>query len=234
MKMSILTLGSSTDAEAISAALSKSQAMVEFDLAGRITRANENFCVALGYEPEEMVGKHHSVYCEPAYVSSDAYRRFWANLSRGQFDAGEYKRIGKGDREVWIQASYNPIVDRNGRVFKVIKFAIDISERVRAMDEIVLGLTALANGDRLTRIENAFAPTLEKLRVAFNGSIEKLEIQARRRAERSGDVIRSAIQAMGEIDKLSREISGRIDVIDDVVLQTNFLALERWCRGAGN
>jgi methyl-accepting chemotaxis protein len=232
--MSILTLGSSTDAEAISAALSKSQAMVEFDLAGRITRANENFCLALGYELKEIVGAHHRIFCEPAYVASEAYRQFWANLSRGKFDAGEYKRIGKGDREVWIQASYNPIVDRNGRVFKVIKFAIDISERVRAMDEIVLGLTALANGDRLTRIENAFAPTLEKLRVAFNGSIEKLEIQARRRAERSGDVIRSAIQAMGEIDKLSREISGRIDVIDDVVLQTNFLALERWCRGAGN
>jgi methyl-accepting chemotaxis protein len=233
--MSVLTLGSRTDAEAISTALSKSQAMVEFDLAGRITRANQNFCLAVGYELKEIVGKHHRIFCEPAYVSSDAYRQFWASLSRGQFDAGEYKRIGKGNREVWIQATYNPIFDMSGRVFKVVKFAIDITERVRAVDEIVVGLTALANGDRVTRIENAFTPTLERLRVAFNGSIEKLEIQARRRAERSSGVVHSAIHAMGEIDKLSREISGRIGVIDDVILQTNLHELERWCRGgAGN
>jgi methyl-accepting chemotaxis protein len=233
--MSILTLGFRNDAEAVRTALTKSYAMVEFDVAGRITKANRNFSVALGYELKEIVGAHHRIFCEPAYVASEAYPQFWANLSRGKFDAGEYRRIGKGDREVWFQASYNPIIDRNGRVFKIIKFATDITERVRAIDEIVLGLTALANGDRLTRIENAFAPTLEKLRIAFNGSIEKLEIQTRRRAERSGNVIRSAIQAMGEIDKLSREISGRIAVIDDVVLQTNLQELERWCRGgAGN
>jgi methyl-accepting chemotaxis protein len=234
MKMSILTLGSRTDAEAICAALTRSQAMVEFDLAGRITRANPSFCLALGYELKEIVGKHHRIFCEPAYVSSDAYRQFWANLSRGQFDVGEYKRIGKGNREVWIQATYSPIVDKKGRVFKVVKFAIDITERVRALDEIAVGLTALANGDRVTRIADSFIPTLERLRVAFNGSIEKLEIQARRRAERSSGVVRSTIQAMGEIDKLSREISGRIGVIDDVILQTNLQELERWCRGGAS
>jgi methyl-accepting chemotaxis protein len=233
--MSNLTLGFRNDAEAVREALTRSYAMVVFDLAGRITGANQNFCLALGYEPKEIVGKHHRTFCEPAYVASDAYRQFWANLGRGESDAGEYKRIGKGNREVWIQATYNPIGDKNGRVFKVVKFATNITERVRAVDEIAVGLTALANGDRVTRIEDAFTPTLEKLRVAFNGSIERLEMKATRRVERTGGVIRNAIQAMGEIDKLSREISGGIGVIDDVVLQTNLQDLERWCRGgAGN
>ncbi|HMI15103.1 MAG TPA: PAS domain-containing methyl-accepting chemotaxis protein [Bradyrhizobium sp.] len=116
-------------------AISKSQAVIEFNLDGTIVTANENFLKTLGYSLSEIQGKHHSMFVEPAMRDSAAYREFWANLSRGQYQAGEYKRIGKGGKEVWIQASYNPMLDRNGKVSKVIKFATDITAKKLASME---------------------------------------------------------------------------------------------------
>jgi methyl-accepting chemotaxis protein len=111
------------------AAISKSQAVIEFNLDGTIVTANENFLKTLGYSLGEIQGKHHSMFVEPAMRESAAYREFWAKLNRGEFQAAEYKRIGKGGKEVWIQASYNPMLDRNGKVYKVIKFATDITAK---------------------------------------------------------------------------------------------------------
>ncbi len=108
-------------------AISKSQAFIEFRLDGTILNANENFLNALGYTLDEIKGKHHSMFVDEAYRNSNAYREFWAKLNRGEFDAGEYKRIGKGGREVWIQASYNPILDVNGKPVKVVKYATDVT-----------------------------------------------------------------------------------------------------------
>jgi methyl-accepting chemotaxis protein len=117
-------------------AISKSQAVIEFNLDGTIVTANENFLKTLGYSLSEIQGKHHSMFVEPAMRDSAAYREFWANLNRGQYQAGEYKRIGKGGKEVWIQASYNPMLDRNGKVSKVIKFATDITaEKLAGMED---------------------------------------------------------------------------------------------------
>src|ERR1044071_9165146 len=90
------------------AAIGKSQAVIEFELDGRIITANENFLVTLGYKLEEVKGQHHSMFVEPAYRQSHEYRMFWEKLGRGEFDAGQYKRIGKGGKEVWIQATYEP------------------------------------------------------------------------------------------------------------------------------
>jgi methyl-accepting chemotaxis protein len=112
-------------------AVSKAQAVIEFSLDGRVLDANENFCRVLDYSLEEIRGKHHSMFVEPAYRDSAEYRAFWDKLGRGQYDAGQYKRIGKGGKEVWIQASYNPIMDMNGKPFKVVKFATDITEARR-------------------------------------------------------------------------------------------------------
>lgn len=109
------------------AAISKSQAIIEFGLDGAIQFANENFLRTLGYTLEEVKGKHHRMFCDPSYVNSPDYKYFWEKLARGEFDSGEYKRIGKGGKEVWIQASYNPILDLNDRPFKVVKYASDIS-----------------------------------------------------------------------------------------------------------
>ena len=108
-------------------ALSRSQAMIEFSLEGAILSANQNFLNALGYRLEEVVGQHHRIFVEPAYASSAEYRAFWERLRKGEYDAAEYKRLGKGGKEVWIQASYNPIMDAKGRPYKVVKFATDIT-----------------------------------------------------------------------------------------------------------
>jgi len=117
-------------------AISKSQAVIEFNLDGTIVTANENFLKTLGYSLGEINGKHHSMFVEPAMRDSAAYREFWANLNRGQYQAAAFKRIGKGGKEVWIQASYNPMLDRNGKVYRVIKFATDITaEKLASMED---------------------------------------------------------------------------------------------------
>ncbi|WP_422506285.1 methyl-accepting chemotaxis protein [Stenotrophomonas sp. GZD-301] len=114
------------------AAISKSQAVIEFDMDGRILAANDNFLAVMGYRLEEVRGQHHSMFAETAYRQSAEYQRFWEKLGRGEFDAGQYKRLGRDGREVWIQASYNPIFDMNGRPFKVVKYATDVTAQVRA------------------------------------------------------------------------------------------------------
>src|SRR5450755_994407 len=117
-------------------AISKSQAVIEFNPDGTIVTANENFLKTLGYSLGEIQGKHHSMFVEPATRESAAYREFWAKLNRGEYQSAEYKRIGKGGKEVWIQASYNPMLDRNGKVSKVIKFATDITaDKLGSMED---------------------------------------------------------------------------------------------------
>jgi methyl-accepting chemotaxis protein len=111
------------------AAISESQAVIEFDMDGTIITANENFLKALGYSLVEIKGKHHSLFVEASERDSAGYREFWTKLNRGEYQAAEYKRIGKGGKEVWIQASYNPILDADGKPFKVIKFATDITAK---------------------------------------------------------------------------------------------------------
>jgi len=124
------------DALAQAAAIDKSQAIIEFNTDGTVKTANQNFLNALGYSLSEIQGKHHSMFVEPAARETAAYREFWAKLNRGEYQAAEYKRIGKGGKEVWIQASYNPILDRSGKVVKVVKFATDITAaKIRAMEE---------------------------------------------------------------------------------------------------
>ena len=119
------------DFEGQLSAISKSQAVIEFSLEGRILSANENFLATVGYSVEEVRGMHHSMFVEPSHRSSAEYRLFWEKLGRGEYDAGQYKRVGKGGKEVWIQASYNPILDLNGKPCKVVKFATDITEQKR-------------------------------------------------------------------------------------------------------
>jgi methyl-accepting chemotaxis protein len=119
----------SADVQGQIAAMGKSQAVIAFTMDGNILDANENFLKALGYTVEEVRGQHHSMFVDPAYRQSPEYRMFWNKLGRGEYEAGQYKRIGKGGREVWIQASYNPILDLNGKPFKVVKYATDITEQ---------------------------------------------------------------------------------------------------------
>ena len=115
-------------------AVNKAQAVIEFTLDGKVLRANENFLNTVGYMAAELVGQHHSLFVDPAYRQSPEYRMFWDKLGRGEYDAGQYKRIGKGGKEVWLQASYNPIMGPDGKPFKVVKYATDITAQVRAAE----------------------------------------------------------------------------------------------------
>lgn len=113
------------------AAINRVQAVIEFGLDGTVLNANQNFLDLLGYSLEEVKGRHHSIFVDPNYRASQEYRLFWDRLGRGQFETGQYKRIGKGGKEVWIQASYNPILTADGRPFKVVKFATDITDEAQ-------------------------------------------------------------------------------------------------------
>lgn len=120
---------------AIQAALQRAQAVIEFDMNGVILHANDNFLNTLGYTLDEVAGKHHRIFCDPEYAASPAYAAFWAKLKRGEYDHGEYRRLGKYGREVWIQASYNPVFDTAGQPYKVVKFATDVSDLKRRSAE---------------------------------------------------------------------------------------------------
>ncbi|MBB3659197.1 methyl-accepting chemotaxis protein [Rhizobium sp. BK650] len=156
-------------------ALSRAQAIIEFSPTGEVLTANDNFLSALGYSLTEIQGKHHSMFCEADYTRSDAYKEFWRKLSSGQLVADEFMRIGKGGRKVFIQASYNPIFDLNGRVSKVVKFATDVTARVENVEQLAGCLTNFANGDLSQTIQRPFIPSLERLRIDFNSASEKLK-----------------------------------------------------------
>ena len=117
-----------TQYEATIEAVGKAQGVVEFNLDGTVIKANENFLQTLGYRLDEIKGQHHRMFCDPAYANSPAYAEFWAKLNRGQCQVDTFRRLGKGGKEVWIQASYNPIPDAKGKLVKVVKFASDVTE----------------------------------------------------------------------------------------------------------
>ena len=165
------------DHEAQIAAISRAQAVIEFDLDGIVQQANENFLATLGYRMDEIAGKHHRMFCDPAYAGSPDYARFWERLRAGEYVAAEFQRFGKGGKEVWIQASYNPIFDAQGRPVKVVKFATDITERKRAegiIDALTDSLARMAEGDLTGRIDTRFTGQYEQLRLAFNQSLGRL------------------------------------------------------------
>jgi len=111
-------------------AINRSQAVIEFALDGTVLDANDNFLRIFGYRLDEVVGQHHRIFCEPGYSNTQEYAAFWQKLGRGEYDAGEFKRIGKDGSEIWLQASYNPVVDADGKPLKVVKFASDVTQEV--------------------------------------------------------------------------------------------------------
>jgi methyl-accepting chemotaxis protein len=200
------------DNEGQIAAIGKSQAVIEFNMDGTIRFANPNFLNAMGYSLPEIQGKHHSMFVEQDERNSPGYREFWQNLNRGQYQAAEYRRIAKGGREVWIQASYNPILDLNGKPFKVVKYATDITaqavarkkaERARALiDQVAEGSEAMSSSVR------EISESMVKSRQTTAAAVERVEaadVQAQR--------LSSTTQAMGGIVKLIGDITGQINLL---------------------
>ena len=139
--------------ESMVSAIGKAQAVVEFDVNGVVLDANENFLAVMGYELGDIKGEHHRIFCETEYANSIDYKRFWQKLHRGEFDSGRYKRIGNDGKVVWIQATYNPILDASGKPYKVVKFATDITEQV-SLEDTVHARTASDNRKVDTLLES--------------------------------------------------------------------------------
>ncbi len=196
-------------------AISRTQAIIEFTPNGDILTANENFLACLGYQLSEITGKHHAMFCEPSFRDSAEYRGFWKKLAAGEPVSAEFKRIGKAGKVVWIQASYNPIFDADGRVFKVVKFATDITERVRAVEDIGSGLTALSKGDLLTRLERPFIPTLEQIRTDFNSALSTLSDAMRIVGENAEGIAGGSGEIRIASDSLSKRTEQQASAVEE-------------------
>jgi methyl-accepting chemotaxis protein len=163
------------DYEGQLAAISKAQAVIEFNLDGSIISANDNFLSVLGYRLDEIQGKHHSMFVEASYRSSPEYRQFWSDLNAGKYQAGEFKRIGKGGKDIYIQASYNPILDLNGKPFKVVKYASDVTPQVKQREELRNLLTKVANNSTAM---SASAEELTAVSTQMTANAEETSAQA--------------------------------------------------------
>jgi methyl-accepting chemotaxis protein len=184
-------------------AISRVQGVIEFTTSGEVIAANEIFLNLLGYRAEEIVGKHHRMFVEPGYARSTDYEEFWRKLNRGEFVATSFQRIGKGGKEVRIQASYNPIFDLNNKVQKIVKFATDITD----LTEIGEGLARLSDNNLEQEIEKTFISMFEKLRIDFNRTLTNLR-SALTQVAVSADTIQAGTQ---EIASASDDLSRRTE-----------------------
>lgn len=208
--------------EAKVAAISRSQGMIEFNLDGTVIGANANFLAVVGYSEKEIVGKHHRLFVDAAYAQSADYRKFWEALNRGEFISDKFRRISKSGKDVWIQASYNPLLDANGKPFKIVKFATDITaienerrlveeeraakagEQARVVATIGSGLEQLSDGNLTFRLGDALPGQYEQLRVNFNGAMDKLQDTLQGVVANAAAVRGGAAELAGASDDLSR------------------------------
>jgi methyl-accepting chemotaxis protein len=194
------------------AAIGKSQAVIEFKMDGTIIGANQNFLKTVGYSLDEIRGRHHSMFVEQAERDSAAYREFWAALNRGEYQAAEYKRIGKNGKEIWIQASYNPILDLNGKPFKVVKYATDTTAQVlvRLGNERVRGMmeSVAAGAEELNASVREISEAMTKSRETASTAVERVEA-----ADAQAQRLNEAAQAMSGIVELIGNITGQINLL---------------------
>jgi methyl-accepting chemotaxis protein len=227
-------------------AIHKSQAVIEFALDGSILTANDNFLKTTGYARDEIVGKHHGMFVEPSYRRSSDYRVFWDSLRRGEYQAGEYKRIGKGGRPVWIQATYNPVHGADGRLLKVVKFATDITPQVeqrerraelqKSIDADLAEITASVGSasQRMAAMASASTQSSSTMQAAAGGAEElaasvgeisrqtavalTISKQAVEQADQTGQIVSSLAVA-------AQKIGDVVQLINSIAAQTNLLAL---------
>ena len=227
-------------------AIQKSQAVIEFLTDGTILTANENFLQATGYRLDEIKGRHHSMFVEPAFRDSAEYRNFWETLRRGDYQAAEYKRIGKSGKAIYIQACYNPIEGLSGEIMKVVKYATDISaqveDRLRRGDLqklIDVELTQItdavaATSQRVTAVVSASTQTSSNMQAVAAGA-EQLAMSVSEISSRTSDALNISQQAVKQANETSVIISGLaaaaqkigdvVELISSIASQTNLLAL---------
>jgi methyl-accepting chemotaxis protein len=207
-KLKFADLGGQIDA------IGKSQAVIEFKLDGTIIHANENFLRALGYTLGEIAGKHHSMFVAQAERDGADYRAFWAALGRGEFQSGEFKRVGKGGKEVYIQASYNPILDLNGKPFKVVKYASDVTKQV---------LVRMGN-ERVRGMMDSVAAGAEELNASVR-EISEAMVKSKETAISAVERVASADSQARRLSDAAQAMSGILELIGNITGQINLLAL---------
>jgi methyl-accepting chemotaxis protein len=220
-------------------AIGKSQAVIHFNLDGTVIAANDLFLQTMGYRLDEIKGRHHSMFVEEKEKQSAAYRQFWERLSRGEFQAGQYKRHGKGGKEVWLQASYNPILDLNGKPFKVVKFATDISEKAKLQRAIDRDLGEISNAmananERVTSAASASEQTSANVQAVASGA-EELSASIGEISRRVAEASRISGQAVEQSRRTNEIVAGLsasasrigdvVNLINNIAAQTNLLAL---------
>ena len=224
-------------------AISKSQAVIEFGLDGKVLTANQNFLVVLGYTLAEIQGQHHGMFVESGYRESAEYRAFWQKLNQGEYQSAQFKRICKSGKEVWIEASYNPILDLNGKPFKVVKFATDITAQVVLLDNLktmidrnfgeidtALGtsshqtkLAIESGGLTATRVQSMAAST-EELAASVREISETMS-KSRSATDTAHAQTSMANQATERLATTSQSMGGIVQLIRNIAGQINLLAL---------
>ncbi|MBJ7418258.1 MAG: PAS domain-containing methyl-accepting chemotaxis protein [Niveispirillum sp.] len=224
-------------------AIGKSQAVIEFTVEGTILWANDNFLKAMGYTLDEIKGCHHSMFVEPAERDSDDYASFWKALRRGEYQARQFKRVGKGGKPIWIEASYNPILDPSGKPVKVVKYATDITAQMemladlktlidrnfgeidQAVDHSTREATSASTAANQTSAAvQMMASSAEELAASI-GEISQSMVQSRGATDSAVEVTGRADQAAHRLDEVARSMEGVVDVIRTIAGQINLLAL---------
>jgi len=227
-------------------AINRSQAVIHFDVNGIVLEANDNFCRAIGYDLEEIRGQHHRIFMQPEEAASREYTDFWARLRLGEFQQAEFMRIAKGGRQIWIQATYNPIRDPEGNVLKIVKFATDITATVEArmrnarlasdiegdISTIVTNVGSVS--EQTSEVASASANTsktiatialsTEQLMVSINDISGNVETSNTSMA-RASELARSADSQTTILRKTTEQMTGIVELIDDIASQINLLAL---------
>ena len=234
-------------------AIGKSQAVIEFDMDGTIINANDNFLNLLGYKLDEVKGKHHNIFCEESFKNSNEYKQFWSKLNEGIFDSGQYLRIGKNKKEVWIQATYNPIMGIDNKPIKVVKYATDITTHKNMMIEIEKNVAKLnksldnlsnasitmsedaqttMNGSELvssslTQINQSVSNVTKKVEAMLSSIIDIVDSSSKGKkvALEAQEQSKNTTEAILKLDSESQKIGETINIITQIAFQTNILSL---------
>jgi methyl-accepting chemotaxis protein len=199
------------------AAISRSAAVISFDLAGQVLDANDNFLRTMGYTLDEIRGQHHSLFCEPDHAQSREYRDFWADLNAGRFAAGRFKRRGKLGAEVWIEASYNPILDPLGRPTRVMKVATDVTEHVKREHEVAGKISAM------TQVLAALSGSIDDIARSAQDANGQSQLSVGQ-AQAGSALLTQAREAIDEMQRSSRDIQQMVETIGQIANQTHLLA----------
>nr|WP_278387847.1 PAS domain-containing methyl-accepting chemotaxis protein [Pseudomonas oryzihabitans] len=205
------TIETSREHESLLKALRRSTAVIEFNLQGEVLDANDRFLQAMGYSLAQIKGKHHRLFCEPAEANSEAYEQFWARLRRGEFVVDRFKRLDAHGRDVWLEASYNPVIDAHDRLYKVVKFATVITDQVQQEQAVSEAASVAFETSQHTD------DTARKGAAVAQQTVEVMRALATQMQE--------AVKGIEALDNQSQVIGTIIKTISGIAEQTNLLAL---------